>query len=585
MQESRVHVATSLAALVALCAAGPALAERHMVPKDQGMEARLFRPAVDTKGHFTVDSTPVLPHLAISLGMVLDFGFNDWVAVEQEGKLYDKTLIENYINSVFIFNLGLFDRFVIGLQVPLTVTSGEMYNPVDETTDKWSTSGGFGDLVIHVKAHLTRANRDLVGLGAAVQYQAPVGKPEMMVGDGGGGALSGKIIVDVEPASWYRAALNVGGRYPFAASENNTLDVDVAGGATPLLLFHYGPMVDAAIGQSFEVWPGLMDLVVEVYANQLATKFTSSAYRSLEVNAGFKIYVESNSFLMAGYAHGIPIAGTGSGYGFQNMEQRAFIGFAFEPSMADRDGDGIGDSEDQCPDEPEDKDGFEDSDGCPDPDNDRDGIPDVVDQCPLTPEDKDGDRDDDGCPESAEESAAESDRDKDRIPDDKDKCPDQPETYNGKDDKDGCPDEGDVQVTDGFIKVLKKINFEYNSDKIKKDSFKILDDVAATIIESPQIDLIEVQGHADERGNEMYNLRLTDSRAAAVLKYLVGKGVDRKRLRSVGYGEYCPVNPAHNEPAWEENRRVEFRVLSTNGTPTGVETACQRAKRKGIGAE
>jgi hypothetical protein len=98
----------------------------------------------------------------------------------------------------------------------------------------------------------------------------------------------------------------------------------------------------------------------------------------------------------------------------------------------DRDGDGIADAFDKCPDEPEDKDGFQDADGCPDPDNDMDGIPDAKDQCPNEPEDKDGFQDEDGCPDP--------DNDKDGIPDVKDKCPNEPETFNGYQDEDGCPD-------------------------------------------------------------------------------------------------------------------------------------------------
>ena len=65
----------------------------------------------------------------------------------------------------------------------------------------------------------------------------------------------------------------------------------------------------------------------------------------------------------------------------------------------DSDGDGIPDDEDKCPNEPEDKDGFQDDDGCPDPDNDGDGIPDAQDKCPNEPEDKDGFQDADGCPD------------------------------------------------------------------------------------------------------------------------------------------------------------------------------------------
>ncbi|HEY0253868.1 MAG TPA: outer membrane beta-barrel protein, partial [Kofleriaceae bacterium] len=82
----------------------------------------------------------------------------------------------------------------------------------------------------------------------------------------------------------------------------------------------------------------------------------------------------------------------------------------------DTDGDGIPDATDKCPKEPEDKDGFQDEDGCPDPDNDGDGIPDATDKCPLEAEDKDNFQDDDGCPDP--------DNDDDGIPDAADKCPD-----------------------------------------------------------------------------------------------------------------------------------------------------------------
>ena len=68
-------------------------------------------------------------------------------------------------------------------------------------------------------------------------------------------------------------------------------------------------------------------------------------------------------------------------------------------SGGDRDGDGVLDADDRCPDDPEDRDGFQDDDGCPDADNDGDGVPDMNDRCPTDPEDLDGYQDDDGCPE------------------------------------------------------------------------------------------------------------------------------------------------------------------------------------------
>ena len=223
------------------------------------------------------------------------------------------------------------------------------------------------------------------------------------------------------------------------------------------------------------------------------------------------------------------------------------------PKVGDRDGDGILDDVDKCPDDPEDKDGFEDEDGCPDPDNDKDGILDVDDLCPNDPEDKDGFEDTDGCPDP--------DNDKDRILDKDDKCPNEPETYNGFEDEDGCPDKGRVIVRKGKLEILDKIYFETDKAIIKPISFPILDAIAATLKGNPQITEIEVQGHADERGDDDYNLKLTEARSQAVRTYLIDKGVEAGRLQAHGYGETKPVCGEHNEDCWSRNRRVEFVIL------------------------
>jgi hypothetical protein len=111
---------------------------------------------------------------------------------------------------------------------------------------------------------------------------------------------------------------------------------------------------------------------------------------------------------------------------------RLRIGTELVPFESDRDGDGIGDHVDRCPELAEDLDGHADHDGCPELDNDGDGIPDARDACPGEREDRDGYQDDDGCPEL--------DNDQDGVPDQRDGCPDAPEDLDGFEDADGCPD-------------------------------------------------------------------------------------------------------------------------------------------------
>jgi outer membrane protein OmpA-like peptidoglycan-associated protein len=95
---------------------------------------------------------------------------------------------------------------------------------------------------------------------------------------------------------------------------------------------------------------------------------------------------------------------------------------------------------------------------------------------------------------------------------------------------------------------------------------------------------MEVAGHADERGDDYYNLNLTQARVNSVMAALIQRGTDKSRLRSKGYGEYCPEDPGHNDAAWEKNRRVEFKIVKTKDGATGVELGCANASSHGVRA-
>ncbi len=257
----------------------------------------------------------------------------------------------------------------------------------------------------------------------------------------------------------------------------------------------------------------------------------------------------------------------------------------------DRDGDGFPDAVDMCPDLPENFQGFEDMDGCPDdPDTDGDGIPDSIDACPLHPEDMDGYLDSDGCPEK--------DNDLDGVLDVDDKCPLEPEDPDGYEDSDGCPEpdnDGDgvldvddqcpntpgqadkdpigcplkpslVVVTDCEVKITQQIHFEYNKAVVKKESFPVLDAVLEVLNNNQSIKL-EIQGHTDDRGSDSYNESLSDQRAAAVRKYLVSHGMPPERLESKGYGEARPLVDNDSEENRALNRRVQF--IRTEGQKEG----------------
>jgi outer membrane protein OmpA-like peptidoglycan-associated protein len=190
---------------------------------------------------------------------------------------------------------------------------------------------------------------------------------------------------------------------------------------------------------------------------------------------------------------------------------------------ADSDHDGVPDARDQCPNVPEDRDGDDDDDGCPeatDRDTDHDGLFDTVDQCPNDAEDRDAFQDEDGCPDP--------DNDQDRIPDADDHCPNEAEVYNGYEDQDGCPDRGEVVVTEIVDTILERVYFRRNSTVIGPESGPILDALAAAVVGDPDLQLVALVGQASSR--ERHAVSIAATRARAVADALVARGVERARL-------------------------------------------------------
>ena len=107
--------------------------------------------------------------------------------------------------------------------------------------------------------------------------------------------------------------------------------------------------------------------------------------------------------------------------------------------------------------------------------------------------------------------------------------------------------------------ILKDVNFDYNSSKLKPSFEKTLDGISKWISSNPDKTIhILSEGNCDERGSNEYNMALGEQRALAVRAYLVSKGIQAGRIQTVSYGEEKPLDPAHNETAWSKNRRVHF---------------------------
>ena len=647
----RKHVFGFALATVLLSVAWPAQAQLRAGPVD----LQLFRPAADSKGYFTLNGAQILAPLDVSFGLVSTIA---WKPLQLQGvALADPSTksavtVNNLITTTLQGAVGLIQGDHLGLQVglvlPIVVLTGsgtpsDIRNPGTPNDDvaHQMDSQGIGDLVIHPKIRLINPSRKKIGVSLLPSMVLPTGNKNHFMGEGQF-IFQPSAVVD---ANWgrfgvLRTAINLGAR--IRTKHASTFVDDQASFARPITTnwntatnsgttvqpntgqgIKVGNEILAGLGAAWGLVPFRFDLVGEVYAFEglnskkiAADGSVSSMKPGGEAIAGIKLYLASNSFFEAGGGYQIIPSSYGAAKG------RLFVGFIFEPGMGDRDGDGIKDDVDKCPDDPEDYDGFEDEDGCPDPDNDKDGIPDEldacpnepetfngykdedgcpdgvvrdrdgdgipddVDKCPDQPEDFDGFEDEDGCPDpdndkdgipdkvdlcpndpedfdgfEDEDGCPDPDNDHDRIPDKLDKCPNEPETYNGFEDEDGCPDKGLVIVQRGKLEIMDKIYFETDKDEILPRSFPLLDQIAGTIKGHPEILLIEVQGHADERGDDEHNLDLTDRRAKSVVRALEDRDVSLGRLRGKGYGETKPICTQHNEDCWSKNRRVEFIIM------------------------
>jgi outer membrane protein OmpA-like peptidoglycan-associated protein len=630
-----------------------------------GMDTHLFRPAIDSKGFFSVNGTDILGANNISFGLVLDYGRNimrtrvadaprdsalpppalceeaDCVIDPNSPGTGVDSLVDNSFQGTFGFSYGIANRALVGITLPVILMSGDPAFQIGPNGQQYNSerldAQKFSTIALHGKVRFTRVEQT-IGLAGIIQAGIPVSDAPRDLG--------------ADPGFWYWPQLAIENQFGFSrrlkiganigyrghAGDNSRFENDLTGG-TQLAegVLRYGNLATFGLGIAYRMFDSL-DLVAETYGTYLLDDASDSNQKlSQELLGGIKLFVERNSYLMLG-------AGSRAfSTGFEAADVRMVLGFVFEPSIGDRDGDGYKDDEDECPDEPEDFDGFQDEDGCPDPDNDNDGILDVDDRCPNVPEDRDGDEDEDGCPEHEEgdrdgdgildskdkcpddpedrdgfqdsdgcpeldndkdgildkddqcpldpedkdgfedtDGCPDPDNDRDQIPDKKDKCPNDPETYNGYQDEDGCPDKGKVIIEKNKLIILEKIQFETNSAKIRPESGPILDAVSDTLKGNPEFLVLEVAGHADERSSDEYNLKLTKARAASVVEALKQRGVAAKRLVSQGYGEFCPLDEGHNEGAWEKNRRVDFAIVKTEDGSTGVERGCQRARARGV---
>jgi OmpA-OmpF porin, OOP family len=162
-----------------------------------------------------------------------------------------------------------------------------------------------------------------------------------------------------------------------------------------------------------------------------------------------------------------------------------------------------------------------------------------------------------------------ADRDGDGVPDEDDTCPDQP----GPVENHGCP-KGTrhlVIVSRSNLGILEQVRFATGKARIERESFSLLDQVAEVLRSHPDLLLVRIEGHTDDRGSAFGNLVLSQARADSVAAYLEQKGVPRERLNPVGYGLARPIATNATAIGRAANRRVAFTILRTRSTSIDAE--------------
>jgi len=573
---------------------------QQVVPGDFSTER--FQLATDADGLLDVESAVVRKHLALDMALWLGYA-NDPLTLNRPGEDHARqgSLVSNQVGGELVAAIGLFGRVQVAIAVPLVLLQDDDLSGGDPTMPTAPQSSfAIGDLRLIPKWQLLRQRDHEIDLALVLALTFPTSSGEGFAGDTNVTATP-MVAISRAMGQGVRGGLNLGYR---VREQSMAIDLEINDELFAGLGLGYdlqakgGPPLELDVGFAYAT-----------AANDVFGAFNRN-YAEVKTGASYDL----PGALLAFAAFGVGVA---EGYGTPDWRMLAGIRVDRTPEDAppppptpDTDMDSYLDPVDKCPTDPEDFDKFEDEDGCPDLDDDKDTIPDKTDECRLEPEDLDGFEDANGCPEL--------DNDKDTILDTNDKCPLEPEDLDSFQDEDGCPEldndadtvadtddgcpliagpvdnkgcpwpdrDGDtvidrfdncpdepgkvelqgcnakqlVKITSTKLELMETVFFQTNRAKIQRRSYKLLDNVATVIKSHPDLQ-IKIDGHTDDVGSDAFNLKLSQSRAAAAVTYLVKKGVDATRLSSEGFGEQYPIEENDRAKGRAANRRVEFMIV------------------------
>jgi len=383
-------------------------------PFDPAIDVQTFEYAVGPKTFFTVSNADVAAPDQLAVDAVVTFLTKPFTIYNVDPSMPDTVgtertaVVETMAAAQITAAYGITDRLQIGANLPVVFQlAGDGLMPATGNPDPNGLSvTGLGDLLVEGKYRLYRSGSLKLGVLGGVTLPTSFGS------DGS------KFLGDNLPSVRARLAVQY---------DRGRISLGANGGAIvrkPRTIYGstIGQQLTWGVGAALRI-TDRFSIIGEGYGRTGLPDFSLDA-SPLEVTGGLRIYVKPSVAVVLG-------GGAGLVQGIGSPESRFFISFGYAPDVRDNDGDGIPNARDKCPLIPEDFDGSQDDDGCPDDDSDGDRRLDADDKCPHEPEDLDGFDDDDGCPEY--------DNDGDNIPDLEDKCPVDAEDGKEPFANDGCP--------------------------------------------------------------------------------------------------------------------------------------------------
>ena len=399
----------------AACAFATVFVGATPVAAQDRFDVQNFNPAPTQRSNaLGVWQARVLPDSAFEIGALFHYSDDPLVLRDPSGDRL-RSIVGSQANLHIMGGFGLFDLLEISADIPLVVLqTGETIGSLPNFAVGAPDAGfGVGDIRLVGKLQLFNSHTEQSPGGGAialvVQGFLPSGKVENY--QGGEARFNSTLVFDGVSPVGHRFSFNFG--YTVRA---NTRIRDLHINDT----FNWGIAADFLAHEKVSV---LLEArgALSVLADGIGPEESP-------IEANMALRVRPVDMIQFEFGGGV---GLFQGFGVPDWRIMAGLSYYRHPPQ-DRDGDGIVNADDQCPDNPEDFDDFEDENGCPDEDNDQDGILDEPDQCPLEPEDIDRFEDENGCPDP--------DNDQDGILDEPDECLNAPEDIDNFEDEDGCPD-------------------------------------------------------------------------------------------------------------------------------------------------